>query len=82
VTIVRTASLDYGTIYRTIDLDETQEQQIIDVTKRLLAHIGVDMVCVGRFDLKTDSLEDLLAGHCKVIELNAGGGMPTTVYDE
>lgn len=82
VIIVRTASLDYGTVYRTIHLNEEQEQQILTVTKQLLEHIGTDMVCVGRFDLKANSLEDLLDGKCKVIELNAGGGMPTTVYDE
>lgn len=37
---------------------------------------------MGRFDLKAKSLASLLQGEVKVIELNAGGGIPTHVYDE
>lgn len=82
VTVVRTASLDYGTKYVPQDLTHDQEQQAIALSKALLENIDTDVLCVWRFDLKAESLEWLLDGACKVIELNAGGWIPTHVYDE
>ncbi len=82
IQIVRTASIDYWTVYKTISLTKNQEKRIIEVLSKLLQNIGPEFLSVWRFDLKAESLQDLLAWKVKVIECNAAWGIPTIVYDE
>ncbi len=82
VQIVRTASIDFGTKYKHIQLSPEQTTMINHLLNQILVNINQQMLNVGRFDLKANSLEELIGWNVKVIELNAGGGIPTHVYDE
>lgn len=80
--IVYIASIDYGTVYRQIDLDVEQIEQCIEILRQLLQNMSPEYLSVGRFDLKANSVEELLTGKLDVIECNAGWGIPTHVYAE
>ncbi len=82
VQIVFTASIDFGTKYRTIEQTHERKEQLEALLTNLLTSLPPSFLSVGRFDLKAKSLESLLAGEVKIIECNAGGGIPTHVYDE
>jgi len=81
-TIVRTASIDYGVVYETINLQEKQIVQMKEVLSALLETLPTDFIWVWRFDLKAHSLEELLSWNLRVIECNAWWWIPTIVYDE
>jgi hypothetical protein len=78
-TIVKMASISYGTTFKKIDLKETQMQQL----RTLLPLLIEDSkgIYQGRFDLRAKSLEDLLEGLLKIIEKNGLGGMPMEIYE-
>lgn len=61
---------------------EQEEKQMGSVLTSILEHIPPSFISVWRFDLKADSLEELLLWNLKIIECNAWGGIPTIVYDE
>ncbi len=82
VQIVFTASIDFGTKYRTIKQTPEMTQQLQMLLQKILANLPPSFLSVGRFDLKARSLEELLEWIVKVIECNAAGGIPTHVYDE
>lgn len=78
-TVVRTASISYGTNYVNQRLTLAQKKLLEQQMNKVLSHAtGFN---IGRFDIKANNLDELLAGEFKVIELNGIGGMPTHVYE-
>jgi hypothetical protein len=79
ITIVRTASISYGTKFKKISIPKASRKKLSDLIGKMIAE--KDGVFVGRFDLRSDSVEDLLQGKVKIIELNGIGGMPLEIYE-
>lgn len=79
-TISRTASIAYGTVLHRIKFDEKQKEHL----SQLVAQIINDFsgLYVGRFDIKANSVEELLAGKCKILEMNGVAGTPLDIYDD
>jgi hypothetical protein len=78
-TVVRTASISYGTNYVKQRLTLAQKKLLEQQLNKVLSDAtGFN---IGRFDIKANNLDELLAGKFKVIELNGIGGMPTHVYE-
>jgi len=82
VKIIYTANIDFGTVFRQTTLDSEQQQRCEAILRDILKDMPPDIISVGRFDIKADSVEDILAGRLEIIELNAAGGIPTHVYSE
>lgn len=82
VYVTRKASIDFGTKYRTVSLHQTHIEQLYTVLRDILCNMPETYIWSWRFDIKANSLDDLLAWRCKIIECNAGWGIPTHVYDE
>lgn len=78
-TVVRTASISYGTEYVKLNLTPEQKKLLEHQINQML--LPADGFNIGRFDLKADNLDALLKGDCLVVELNGIGGMPTHVYE-
>ena len=80
--VVKTASIAFGTQYvnHLKSLSEAQKIKLENQVARAL--INTEGFNIGRFDIKANSVTDLLEGDFKIIELNAEGGMPTHVYEE
>lgn len=77
ISIVRTASISLGTEILDIrdQITPALERQISKVLKN---YKGFN---VGRFDIKADSVQDIIDGKFTVIELNGINGIPMHVYD-
>lgn len=82
LTVIRKASIDFWTTYTdyTKSLTAEQSHQLHQLLVDLLAQLP--LLSVWRFDLKAKNLDWLLAWELKIIECNAGWGIPTHVYDE
>lgn len=78
-TISRAASVSYGTISHKIKLPSKQKASL----EKLVPQIITDFsgLHAGRFDLKSNSLDDLVSGKCKVLEMNGIAGTPLDIYD-
>lgn len=78
ISIVRTASISLGT--KIIDIRDkitpALEKKVSEVLK------GYKDFNMGRFDIKANSLEDILKGKFIIIELNGINGIPMHVYDD
>jgi len=60
VQIVFTASIDFGTKYRTVEQTPEITAQLQQLIQEILTNIPPSFLSVGRFDLKANSLEELL----------------------
>lgn len=82
ITVIRKASIDFGTTYTdyTSSLTPKQLSDLHELLHRLLKKLP--LLSVWRFDLKAKSLESLLRWEVKIIECNAWWWIPTHVYDE
>jgi len=79
ITIVRTASISYGTKFKKINIPKASRKKLSDLIGKMITE--KNGVFVGRFDLRADSVADLLQGKVKIIELNGIGGMPLEIYE-
>lgn len=61
------------------NLNNTLTKDIVDEID-LISH-SIDGFYFGRFDIRTDSLEDLRKGNFKIIELNGVNAIPLHIYD-
>jgi len=77
--IVRTASVSYGTNFSKISLNSAQNKKLIELVSIFLDNFAG--IYAGRFDIKADSLADLLNGNCLILEMNGVGGTPLEIYD-
>ncbi len=79
ITIVRTASISYGTKFKKINIPKPNQKKLSSLIEKMIAR--KDGIYIGRFDLRADSVEDVLNGKVKIIELNGIGGMPLEIYE-
>ncbi len=77
--IVRTASVSYGTSFKKIALTSEQKTELVGVIKKILKNFAG--IYAGRFDIKANSVEEIFAEKCKILEMNGVGGTPLEIYD-
>jgi len=79
ITIVRTASISYGTKFKKISIPKSSRRKLSDLIEKMITN--KKGLFLGRFDLRSDSVENILKGNVKIIELNGLGGMPLEIYE-
>lgn len=77
--IVRTASVSYGTSFTKKPLNSAQNKKLISLISEFLNNFAG--IYAGRFDIKANNLDELLAGKCSILEMNGVGGTPLEIYD-
>jgi|GEM_PF-1273243 D-alanine-D-alanine ligase-like ATP-grasp enzyme len=78
-TMVKTASISYGTKFKKQELTELQIQRLRELLPQLIQND--EGLYQGRFDFRAKDLESLVSGDLKIIELNGLGGMPMEIYE-
>ena len=76
---VRTASISYGTSLKRIQLDTATKSRLSELISDLI--IDNKGIHAGRFDIKANNIDELLAKKCSIIEMNGVAGAPLDIYD-
>ncbi|MBT3349284.1 hypothetical protein HN954_04335 [bacterium] len=76
--ISRAASISFGTKFQKISVSADDPALVAAVEKMIK---NPDGIFAGRFDLRSENLEELKNGNFKIIEMNGIGGMPLEIYE-
>lgn len=78
-TVVRTASISFGTEFVEVEVS-SDDEQLVALVRNLITDF--DGLFAGRFDLRSENFSELQSGNTAVVELNGIGGMPLEIYQQ